>query len=299
MLKRIISGIQPTGIPHIGNYLGAINHWIHLQESEPNQSEITIMIADIHSLSNSAKSFEKSIKNRNLDMASVLLACGLDPNRIILYQQSAVGQHCELSVLLSNFVTYSKVKQIPINKVALDKDTAEDGITFGRLGYPVLQAADILLHRGTHVPVGEDQTTHIELCRHIARRFNMLTESEYFTEPEILLDSKLAKVRSLRDPSKKMSKSDTNPLSYVSLTDDDRTIRLKVSKALTDSCWPPNYQYDPVNRPAVASLLDLVAALNRCDGKGSDDPKVIASDLKGLDYGTMIITIFGVHLGES
>ncbi|KAI9226348.1 MAG: hypothetical protein DHS80DRAFT_32815 [Piptocephalis tieghemiana] len=270
--ETIISGIQPTGIPHLGNYLGALKSWVDLQASPASR---IYTVVDLHALTipRPAEQLRKDIR----DMARAILACGVDPERSTLFVQSAVPQHTELTWILScqtsvhwlNRMTQWKSKmQVTTSgstegkgHSSISNSNLPPSTTTLRLGlysYPVLQAADILLYQASIVPVGEDQRQHLELTRDIAESFNNLHEKPIFRLPEVLIsDSK--RVMSLRDPGKKMSKSDKNAGASILLTDDETTISRKIRRAMTDSIQ--GITFDPMGRPGIANLLQILAGV--------------------------------------
>ncbi|MFH4975630.1 hypothetical protein AB6A40_002339 [Gnathostoma spinigerum] len=249
------SGIQPTGVPHIGNYFGFIEPWVKIQASAPSESKMFLSIADYHSLSTGFMPAEKMRMNI-LTMAASLLACGVDPNRTILFQQSDVSEHANLMFILGSLQTIPALSRLPQYKDKA-KSFKKGAVPMNLLIYPVLQAADILLYKGSHVPVGEDQSQHMNLAADIARRFNGICGTDFFPIPQQITGNH-ARIKSLRDPKKKMSKSDPAELSRISIIDTQTEIKLKCSKALTD--FEKVVTYDPVRRPAVGNLLTLYAA---------------------------------------
>ncbi|RKP11875.1 tryptophanyl-tRNA synthetase [Piptocephalis cylindrospora] len=266
----IMSGIQPTGIPHLGNYLGALSSWVKLQTSPASR---IYTVVDLHALTipRPAKQLRKGVR----DMARAILACGVDPKHSTLFVQSAVPEHNELAWILScqtsvhwlNRMTQWKSK-MQINDPTRGKDhhsasasslpPTTDTLKLGLYAYPVLQAADVLLYQTSLVPVGEDQRQHLELTRDIAESFNRLHDRPIFRLPEVLIpDAK--RVMSLRDPSKKMSKSDPSVNASILLTDDGTTISRKIRRAVTDSA--PGITFDPAARPGIANLLQIYAGV--------------------------------------
>uniref|UniRef100_A0A8C9IF98 tryptophan--tRNA ligase n=1 Tax=Piliocolobus tephrosceles TaxID=591936 RepID=A0A8C9IF98_9PRIM len=221
--KRIFSGIQPTGILHLGNYLGAIENWVRLQDE---YDSVLYSIVDLHSIT--VPQDPAVLRQSILDMTAVLLACGINPEKSILFQQSQA-------------------------KTTKQK---HDG-TGGLLTYPVLQAADILLYKSTHVPVGEDQVQHMELVQDLAEGFNK-KYGEFFPVPKSILTS-MKKVKSLRDPSAKMSKSDPDKLATVRITDSPEEIVQKFRKAVTD--FTSEVTYDPAGRAGVSNMVAVHAAV--------------------------------------
>ncbi|XP_033730275.1 tryptophan--tRNA ligase, mitochondrial-like isoform X2 [Pecten maximus] len=247
--ERVFSGIQPTGIPHIGNYFGAIKNWIKLQDTNDS---VIYSIVDLHSVT--VPQDPTTLRENILSMTACLLACGIDPDRGILFQQSQVPYHTELAWILGCNCTLSRLDHLPTWK---EKSAGMKDAMLGLYTYPVLQAADILLYKGTRVPVGEDQTCHIELARALAKIFNNRF-GHYFPLPEVLL-TEAPRIKSLRHPDKKMSKSEANPKSRIDLTDSPDEIRQKVKKAVIDS--EPKITYDIDNRPGLANLIGLECAI--------------------------------------
>ncbi|XP_072500618.1 tryptophan--tRNA ligase, mitochondrial isoform X1 [Notamacropus eugenii] len=249
-MHRIFSGIQPTGIPHLGNYLGAIESWVSLQEE---CSSVLFSIVDLHSIT--VPQDPAVLHQSILDMTAALLACGINPEKSILFQQSQVPEHSELSWILGCLVRVPRLQNLPQWK-AKNASQKQEG-TVGLFTYPVLQAADILLYKSTHVPVGEDQVTHMELVRDLAQCFNK-KYGEFFPVPKSLLTS-MKKVKSLRDPSAKMSKSDPDKLATIRITDSPEEIVMKFRKAVTD--FTSEVTYDPSTRMGVSNMVDIHAAV--------------------------------------
>lgn len=259
---RIFSGIQPTGIPHLGNYFGAIARWIKFSNDkkvviEGNELDCetpVFSIVDVHAYSAPKPCFGSQLYHNILSTTASLLALGLDPNKCILYRQSDLFEHNYLENVLNNFVNTSRLKLMTQFK---EKSKESNSISNGLLTYPILQTADILLHRANLVPVGEDQVQHIELCRDIAKKFNHATNGDLFPLPQVLLDESLhsRRIKSLRDPEKKMSKSDKNMKSIIEVIDEPDVIVEKCKKSLTD-CISAIY-YDPENRPGVSNLMRI------------------------------------------
>ncbi|XP_063150714.1 tryptophan--tRNA ligase, mitochondrial [Candoia aspera] len=248
-LKRIFSGIQPTGIPHLGNYFGVITSWVKLQEE---CSSVLYSIVDLHSLTIPR---EPTVLRENiLDITAVLLACGITPQKCFLFQQSQVPEHAQLCWVLGCLTGIPHLEHFPQWK--LKNASQASGGTVGLFTYPVLQAADILLYKSTHVPVGEDQILHLELTQDTARRFNK-KYGEFFPVPKALLTT-TKRVKSLRDPTSKMSKSDPHKLATVGITDSPEEIKLKFRKAITD--FTSEVTYDPEHRPGVSNLVAIHSA---------------------------------------
>ncbi|XP_072736915.1 tryptophan--tRNA ligase, mitochondrial isoform X2 [Ciconia boyciana] len=250
VVDRIFSGIQPTGTPHLGNYLGAIQNWVNLQEE---CSSVLYSIMDMHSLTMPK---EPAILRQNiLDTTAAVLACGIDPKKCFLFRQSLVPEHAELAWILGCLTNVPRLLRLPQWKMKRASQSNEG--TVGLLTYPVLQAADILLYKSTHVPVGEDQVLHLELAQDIAQHFNK-KYGEFFPVPKAIL-STTKKIKSLRDPTVKMSKSDPQKLATVNLVDSPDEIVLKFRKAVTD--FTSEVTYDPDSRPGVSNLVSIHAAV--------------------------------------
>jgi tryptophanyl-tRNA synthetase len=269
-MKRVVSGIQPTGGLHLGNLLGAILRWVRMQD----EAECLYFLADLHSLSEYMDPAERRSSIR--EMAAALIASGIDPESSTIFAQSAIPAHSELCWILNGTARMGW-----LNRMTQWKDKAgknREGASVALFDYPVLQAADILLYQATHVPVGEDQKQHIELTRDIAIKFNTDFNTDLFIVPEPFIGGgTAARVMSLRDGSVKMSKSDPSEMSRIHLTDSDDTITQKIRKAKTD---PEPLPEDPAGlegRPEAKNLLGIYAAvageseqqvLNRFAGQG-------------------------------
>jgi tryptophanyl-tRNA synthetase len=253
MQGRIFSGIQPTHGIHLGNYLGAIRNWVMLQNS--GAYECIFCIVDQHALTTLHNRAEMTANTR--EVAAALLASGIDPERSILFVQSHVPEHSQLYWVLGCVTPLGWLNRMTQFKEKAGKD--REGAPLGLYAYPVLQAADILAYRATHVPVGEDQKQHLELSRDIAGAFNRKFGVEYFPLPEPMILGEATRVMSLRDGTKKMSKSDPSDMSRINLTDDADTIALKIRRAKSDSIL--GIWYDPEQRPEASNLLTIYAAL--------------------------------------
>jgi tryptophanyl-tRNA synthetase len=247
---RILSGIQPTGDIHIGNYLGALKQWIELQ----NKNECIFFVADLHSLTvpYEQKSLQKSI----IEKVISYVAAGLDPEKSIIFVQSQIKEHTELAWFLNTVCPVGELQRMTQYKEKSKK--FKDNINAALLDYPVLMAADILLYRADAVPVGKDQTQHVELTRTLVRKFNQKF-GKTFTEPETIIPKSGAKIMSLVDPKKKMSKTD-NPQSYISLFDEPEDIQKKIMSATTDS--GKHVKYDPIKKPGISNLLTIYSLLD-------------------------------------
>jgi len=251
---RVVSGIQPTGGLHLGNLLGAILRWVRMQD----EAECLYFLADLHSLS---EHMDPEVRRSSIrEMAAALIASGIDPERSILFAQSAVPAHTELCWILNGTARMGW-----LNRMTQWKDKAgknREGSSVALFDYPVLQAADILLYKATHVPVGEDQKQHIELTRDIALKFNTDFDVDLFIPPEPFIGGgTAARVMSLRDGQSKMSKSDPSEMSRIHLTDDDDAIAQKIRKAKTD---PEPLPDDPAlldGRPEAKNLVGIYAAV--------------------------------------
>ena len=252
--SRVLSGIQPTGSLHLGNLLGAILRWVRMQE----ETECLFFLADLHSLSDYIP--PDTLRSNVREMAAALIASGIDPSKSTLFAQSAVPAHAELCWILNGTARMGW-----LNRMTQWKDKAgknREGASVALFDYPVLQAADILLYRPTHVPVGEDQKQHVELTRDIALKFNTDFDVDLFIPPEPYIGGgTAARVMSLRDGKAKMSKSDPSDMSRVNLTDSDDEIAQKIRKAKTD---PEPLPEDPSTldgRPEAKNLVGIYAAI--------------------------------------
>jgi tryptophanyl-tRNA synthetase len=254
MTQRVISGIQPTGGLHLGNLLGAILRWVRMQD----EAECLYFLADLHSLSEYMDPEERRVSVR--EMAAALIASGIDPKRSVIFAQSAVPAHSELCWILNGTARMGW-----LNRMTQWKDKAgknREGASVALFDYPVLQAADILLYRATHVPVGEDQKQHIELTRDIALKFNTDFDTDVFIVPEPFIGGgTAARVMSLRDGQSKMSKSDPSDMSRIHLTDSDDAIAQKIRKAKTDPDPLPSDPADLESRPEAKNLVGIYAAV--------------------------------------
>ncbi|CEF65111.1 Tryptophan--tRNA ligase, mitochondrial [Strongyloides ratti] len=248
------AGIQPTGEPHLGNYLGFIKNFLRIQNEEPSTTKIFLSVVDLHAIS--TQLFPKEIMRNNIrSMFASLLACGVNLNKTVLFKQSDVLEHTQLFWILSSCQTLPNLQRQPQYKDKINLYTKGD-VPLGLLSYPVLQASDILLYKTTHVPVGEDQLHHMSLARNLARKFNEINEIDYFILPDAVL-SKAPRVRSLQNPLKKMSKSDASNISRVGIYDTENDIRKKIQKAVTDGIG--EIYYDDKERPGISNLLTLLA----------------------------------------
>jgi tryptophanyl-tRNA synthetase len=252
MQGRIFSGIQPTSGIHLGNYLGAIRHWVRLQSAY----ECIYCLVDQHALT--ALQDREQMRANTREAAAALIAAGVDPQRSILFAQSSVPAHAQLAWVLSCVSPLGWLNRMTQFKEKAGKD--RENAPVGLYTYPILMAADILVYRATHVPVGEDQKQHLELARDVAGSFNRRFAVDLFPLPEPMILGEATRVMSLRDGTKKMSKSDSSEQSRINLIDDADTIALKLRRAKSDSVL--GISYDPENRPEASNLLTIFAALS-------------------------------------
>ncbi len=254
---RVVSGIQPTGNLHLGNYLGAIRNWVAMQDSF--DGDCLYFLADLHAITVYNKPAELTANTR--EMAAALIASGIDPERSILFNQARVPAHAELAWLL-----FCTARIGWLNRMTQFKDKAgknREGMSIGLFAYPVLQAADVLIYGATHVPVGDDQKQHLELARDIAVKFNTDYETDLFVQPEAIIPPAAARIMSLRDGATKMSKSDPSDMSRINLTDDADTIMQKVKKAKTDPEPLPDTADGLDGRAEAKNLVGIYAALTK------------------------------------
>jgi tryptophanyl-tRNA synthetase len=257
-LKTVFSGVQPSGALTLGNYLGAIRNFIELQ----HKAQCYFCVVDQHALT--IPQDPAKLRERSLDLARLFIACGLDPKISTIFIQSHVPAHSQLSWLLECMTYVGELRRMTQFK---DKSKAQEVVTTGLMTYPVLMAADILLYDSTHVPVGDDQKQHLELCRNVAIRFNnRFGETFVVPEPYIPPRQSGGRIMSLTDPTKKMAKSDENPDSYILLTDPPDAIRAKLRKATTDT--GREVKYDEKNKPGVSNLMVIMSL---CTGLTLDD----------------------------
>lgn len=251
---RLISGIQPSGTITLGNYLGAIKNFVKLQD-ELSDTDILVFIADLHAItvSQDKQALRKNIKS----LAAIYLACGLDPKKVHIFIQSEVPAHNQLGWVMECNSYIGELERMTQFKDKKVKQVA--GVSAGLLTYPSLMAADILLYDADIVPVGVDQKQHLELTRNLAERFNT-KYGETFVVPEPIIAKTGAKIMSLVDPTKKMSKSDENPKSYISLLDEIPVIVKKIKSAVTDS--DTSIKYDLDNKPGISNLLTIYSCIS-------------------------------------
>jgi len=258
---RVVSGIQPTGSLHLGNYLGAIRNWVAMQDgmatSGDGAGQCLFFLADLHAIS--MPHDPAGLASATREMAAALVACGIDPHRSVLFNQAQVPAHAELQWLLTGTARMGWLSRMTQFKDKSGKN--REGASVALFTYPVLQAADVLLYQATHVPVGDDQKQHLELARDIAQKFNSDYNCEVFTLPEPIVPPGAARIMSLRDGSAKMSKSDPSDMSRINLSDDADAIMQKVRKAKTDPAPLPDNPTELASRPEAANLVGIYAAL--------------------------------------
>ncbi|MBA2754481.1 MAG: tryptophan--tRNA ligase [Chloroflexia bacterium] len=278
--QRVFSGMQPSGNMHLGNYLGAIRNWVRQQD----QYENVFCIVDLHVLSQPIA--PRTLRQNTIGLASVMLAAGIDPGRSVLFVQSDVREHAELSWMLNAVTQFGELNRMTQfkDKSAGKKDEAVSAVLFS---YPVLQAADIILYDTDLVPVGEDQKQHIELARDIAERFNA-RYGETFVVPKPDIKAEGARIMALDDPSKKMSKSDARPNAAIALEDDIDTIRRKIKRAVTDSGGEVRLAPD---KPAVSNLITIYGLLS------GDSVAEIEARYAGRGYGDFKADLAEVVVG--
>jgi tryptophanyl-tRNA synthetase len=272
----IVSGIQPTGNPHLGNYLGAIRNWVSMQAALGPADQAFYFIADMHAITLWQDPDELARATR--EIAATLIAAGIDPQRIALFNQSRVPEHAELAWVLGCVARIGWLSRMTQFKEKSGKD--REGASVGLYTYPVLQAADILLYRATHVPVGDDQKQHLELTRDIAMKFNTDYGRDLFVVPEPTIPPESPRVRSLRDGTAKMSKSDPSDMSRINLTDSPELIAQKIRKAKTDAEPIPMNAAGLEGRPEARNLVDIYAAFS---GTTAD---AVAARFAGEGFGT-------------
>jgi tryptophanyl-tRNA synthetase len=276
-MKTVFSGIQPTAIPTVGNYLGALGNWVALSKTH----RCVYSVVDMHAIT--VRQDPEVLRRRVREVYALVLACGAEEANTTLYVQSHVPAHAELCWILNNFAMFGE-----LNRMTQFKDKSSkhaDNINAGLFTYPVLQTADILLYGAHVVPIGEDQKQHLELARNIAIRFNGVY-GDVFTVPEPLIPKTGARIMSLADPLRKMDKSDPNPAGYISMLDERDAIIKKFKRAVTDS--DGTVRYGPAEKPGVSNLMTIYAVAT-----GREIPAV-EEEFVGQGYGT-----FKVAVGEA
>lgn len=269
--KRIFSGVQPSGNITLGNYLGAIKNWVSLQD----KYECIYAMMDLHTIT--VRQTPAELRKRTMELLALYIACGIDPEKCILFIQSQNSAHAELSWILNCYTYMGELQRMTQFK---DKSSRHaDNINAGLFTYPVLMASDILLYQTDFVPVGKDQMQHIEICRDIAQRFNGIY-GNVFKIPEGMLVKSGAKIMSLQEPTKKMSKSDENPKSFISMMDDFNVISKKIKSAVTDSEGIIEYRPDDDTKAGINNLLSIMAVVT------DSTPETVAAQFAGQGYGT-------------
>jgi tryptophanyl-tRNA synthetase len=272
--KRLYSAVQPTNNLTIGNYIGAIKNWVSLQ----SEYDCTFAIANMHAIT--VRQNPAELRQKTLSLLALYIACGIDPEKCVLYLQSHVPAHAELCWVLNTFTYVGEMERMTQFK---DKSAKHaDNINMGLMDYPVLMAADILLYQADCVPVGVDQRQHLEIARDIAQRFNN-AYSPTFTIPEGVYMKVGAKINDLQDPAKKMSKSGENPNGAIFLSDDRDTILRKFKRAVTDS--DSLVKYDPETKPGVSNLLSIYSVFS---DKSIQDAE---ADFAGKGYGDFKLAV--------
>ncbi len=252
MKPIIFSGVQPSGSLHLGNYLGALSQWVDLQ----NKYQCIFCVVDYHAIT--VKQNPEELRKKIIDIAKIYIASGINPNKSIIFKQSDVSAHTELGWILN--CTSARISDL--NKMTQFKDKAgknQENVSVGLYDYPVLMAADILLYNTDLVPVGDDQSQHVELARTLARRFNS-SYGEVFKVPELKTRKEGARIMSLDDPTKKMSKSASSSNNYISLTDSPEVAKKKIMRATTDS--DNNIKYDTQKKPGISNLMTIYGLLS-------------------------------------
>ena len=266
--KVVFSGIQPSGNITLGNYIGALRNFTRFEAAD-----CLYCMADLHTLT--VRQEPAALRKRTASLAAIYVACGLDPEKNIIYCQSHVPAHAELAWILNCYTYMGELSRMTQFKDKSQKHA--DNINAGLFTYPVLMAADILLYQTDLVPVGVDQKQHVEICRDIAQRFNSIY-GDVFTLPEPFIPKATAKIMSLSEPTKKMSKSDPED-SFIALLDKPEDIRRKLKRAVTDS--DGEIRYDPEGKPGVSNLLTILGVLK------NQSPEEAAAGLQGLGYGAL------------
>jgi len=270
-MKKIFSGIQPSGVIHLGNYLGAIKQWVGLQDQVDGA---VFCVVDLHAITVPQNPVE--LRQNILSVAALYLAAGIDPEKSIIFVQSSRPEHAELAWILNTITKMGELSRMTQFKDKSQKENAEVA-SVGLFDYPVLMAADILLYNTTHVPVGEDQKQHVELARDLATRFNS-KYGETFVVPEPMIRKESARIMGLDDPTKKMSKSASSPLNYIGVLDDAETISGKIKRAVTDS---GNEIKAGPEKPAITNLLNIFSEVS---GKSVAE---IEQNFVGKKYGEL------------
>ena len=270
--QRVFSGIQPSGNLTLGNYLGAVKRFVEMQDSG---IETIYCMVDLHAIT--VWQEPATLRHNTRELAAAYIACGLDPKKSILFNQSQVSAHAELGWIFNCVARLGWMNRMTQFKDKAGKNAEK--VSLGLYAYPSLMAADILAYKATHVPVGEDQKQHVELTRDIANKFNHDFEVDYFPEPEPVIAGAATRVMSLRDGTKKMSKSDPSDLSRINMTDDADTIAKKIRKAKTDPEPLPDTLKELEGRPEARNLINIYAALS------NRTPEQTLAEFAGQQFG--------------
>ncbi|MGL4928657.1 MAG: tryptophan--tRNA ligase [Plesiomonas sp.] len=266
----VFSGVQPSGELSIGNYMGALRQWVKMQD----EYDCLFCIVDLHAIT--VRQDPTTLRKATLDTLALYLACGIDPVKSTIFVQSHVPEHTQLGWVLNCYAYFGELSRMTQFK---DKSSRyAENITAGLFDYPALMAADILLYQTAQVPVGEDQKQHLELTRDIAHRFNTLY-GDIFRIPEPFIPKVGARVMSLLEPTKKMSKSDDNRNNVIGLLEDPKSVTKKIKRAMTDSAEPPVVRYDVAEKPGVSNLLDILSGVT---GKSISE---LEAEFEGKMYG--------------
>jgi tryptophanyl-tRNA synthetase len=271
--QRVFSGIQPSGNLTLGNYLGAVKRFVEMQNSG---IETIYCMVDLHAIT--VWQDPEALRNQTRELAAAYIACGLDPQKSILFNQSQVSAHAELGWLLSCVARLGWMNRMTQFKDKAGKNAEK--MSLGLYAYPALMAADILVYQATHVPVGEDQKQHVELTRDIAAKFNHDFGVDLFPMPEPIIEGAATRVMSLRDGTKKMSKSDPSDKSRINMTDDAETIASKIRKAKTDPEPLPSELDGLKDRPEARNLVNIYAAISGVT------PDAVIAEFGGQQFGT-------------
>lgn len=267
MKPRVFSGVQPTGTPTIGNYVGAMKGFVELQ----SDYDTIYCVANQHAIT--VPQDPKLLRQRTRELAALYLAIGIDPEQSIMFVQSDVPAHAQVAWIIQCLTPLGELERMTQYK---DKATKQDNVNAGLLNYPALMVGDIILYDAAHVPVGDDQKQHLELARNFVDRFNNRF-GELLVKPEPMIPKAGARIMSLQDPTRKMSKSDDNARSYILLLDEPKIIIKKVKSAVTDTIGAVNY--DPENQPAITNLINIYARFSGLT------PEQIVADYQGKGYG--------------
>ncbi|MCC5949989.1 MAG: tryptophan--tRNA ligase [Nitriliruptoraceae bacterium] len=272
-MTRVFSGMQPSGDPHLGNLLGAWQNWVRMQDDR----DCVYCVVDLHAMTAPAEHDPATLRERTVQLATGMLAVGVDPDRSVLFVQSHLAEHAECTWLFNCVAGFGELRKMPQFKEK--SEGRGESVSVGLFDYPVLQAADILLYHADEVPVGEDQRHHIELARDIGQRFNhrFAPEDPVFTLPKAVHPPAAARVMDLQDPTAKMSKSSSSEKGIIYVLDEPKRIEKKLKSAVTDSAG--DIRHDRAQKPGVSNLLEILAAAT------GGDVEVLAAEYDGQGYG--------------